>query len=89
MNAPDYVDLIRSARVYDVAEKTPLELAKSLSRRLGNRIHGAAVVPPAFLAERTPLPIVVSVAHAEPRARIRRALVEMGYREPVDFVCAA
>ena len=38
MNTPDYLDLIRNARVYDVAEKTPLELAKNLSQRLGNRI---------------------------------------------------
>ena len=38
MDTRDYLDLIRNARVYDVAEKTPLELAKNLSRRLGNRI---------------------------------------------------
>ena len=38
MDKPDYLNLIRNARVYDVAEKTPLELAKNLSRRLGNRI---------------------------------------------------
>jgi threonine dehydratase len=36
--APDYVDLIREATVYDVASVTPLELAGNLSRRLGNRI---------------------------------------------------
>ncbi len=38
MNTREYLDLIRSARVYDVAEKTPLELAANLSQRLGNRI---------------------------------------------------
>ena len=38
MPAADYVELIRSATVYDVATKTPLDLAKSLSLRLGNRI---------------------------------------------------
>jgi threonine dehydratase len=36
--AADYVDLIRSAVVYDVAIKTPLDLASNLSVRLGNRI---------------------------------------------------
>ena len=38
MKSSEYLDLIRSARVYDVAEVTPLEFARSLSRRLGNRI---------------------------------------------------
>jgi threonine dehydratase len=34
----DYPELIREAAVYDVASKTPLELAANLSTRLGNRI---------------------------------------------------
>lgn len=38
MNSTDYLDLIRGAQVYDVAEKTPLDLATNLSRRLGNRV---------------------------------------------------
>ena len=38
MNNPDYLDLIRSANVYDVALKTPLEAAGNLSARLGNTI---------------------------------------------------
>ncbi len=33
-----YVKLILTARVYDVARKTPLDLAPELSRRLGNRV---------------------------------------------------
>ncbi len=36
--AADYVELIRSAAVYDVASKTPLDLARNLSLRLDNRI---------------------------------------------------
>jgi threonine dehydratase len=36
--ASDYVELIRRAAVYDVATKTPLDLAHKLSSRLGNRI---------------------------------------------------
>ena len=38
MQVADYVELIRAAAVYDVAIKTPLELAGNLSSRLGNRI---------------------------------------------------
>lgn len=38
MNTPDYLELIASAAVYDVATRTPLELAANLSARLGNNI---------------------------------------------------
>jgi len=38
MTAADYQQLIRDAVVYDVATRTPLELASNLSLRLGNRI---------------------------------------------------
>ncbi len=38
METTAYLDLIRAARVYDVAEQTPLELARNLSERLGNRV---------------------------------------------------
>ncbi len=38
MKTADYLEHIESARVYDVAELTPLELATNLSRRLGNRV---------------------------------------------------
>jgi threonine dehydratase len=34
----DYLERILSARVYDVAVQTPLEVAPALSRRLGNRL---------------------------------------------------
>ena len=34
----DYLQKILTARVYDVAEETPLEAARSLSRRLGNQV---------------------------------------------------
>jgi hypothetical protein len=60
-------------------------------RRLGQRIHGAPVVPPSSLREpeaRT-LPLLVSVAGAGPRAEIRAALAALGYAEGRDFVCAA
>jgi threonine dehydratase len=38
MDSINYLDLIRDANVYDVAIETPLELAKLLSARLGNKI---------------------------------------------------
>ena len=38
MNAINYLDLIRDANVYDVAIKSPLELAHILSARTNNRI---------------------------------------------------
>ncbi len=38
MDQDDYISRINDAQVYDVASRTPLELAHSLSRRLGNRI---------------------------------------------------
>jgi threonine dehydratase len=38
MKKNDYLERILRARVYDVAIKTPLEFAPSLSRRLGNRL---------------------------------------------------
>jgi threonine dehydratase len=38
MNTSEYLDLIRKAQVYDVAEKTPLDLAENLSGRLRNRV---------------------------------------------------
>lgn len=38
MTTPDYITLIEEASVYDVAVKTPLELAENLSRKLGNNV---------------------------------------------------
>ena len=38
MDGRDYLERIRQARVYDVADKTPLDLATGLSGRLGNRV---------------------------------------------------
>ena len=38
MSTTDYLERINSARVYDVADETPLEYAKNLSARFNNRI---------------------------------------------------
>jgi glycosyltransferase involved in cell wall biosynthesis len=58
-------------------------------RRIGNTIHGAPVVSPHALETRPPYPIVVSVAGSGPRGEIRAALDKMGFREGLDYVCAA
>jgi len=34
----NYIERILTARVYDVARETPMELAAGLSRRLGNEV---------------------------------------------------
>jgi len=69
--------------------RTPSAIVELHPGRLGNRIHGAPVLPPAALAGRDPEPVLVSVAGATPRALIRAQLDRMGYRETEDFVCAA
>ena len=38
LRTTDYLEKILNARVYDVAQQTPLEVAPGLSRRLGNRL---------------------------------------------------
>lgn len=58
-------------------------------RRIGQRIHGAEVVPPSALRERSTLPLIVSVAGAGPRAEIRAELAALGYADGRDFLCAA
>lgn len=57
--------------------------------RLGNRIHGAPVVPPGEIPCLPRRPIVASVAGERPRRLIREALDGMGLRELEDYVCAA
>ncbi|MBK7952479.1 MAG: glycosyltransferase [Deltaproteobacteria bacterium] len=60
-------------------------------RRLGQTIAGAPVVPPEALAEASSprLPLIASVAGEVPRAQIRAALEALGYRDGIEFVCAA
>lgn len=69
--------------------RRPTAIVELHPGRLGNRIHGAPVLPPDALADRREEPIVVSVAGAEPRARIRAALERMDFIETRDYVCAA
>ena len=69
--------------------KRPSHIVELHPGRLGNTIHGSPVVPPEALRELPRGPLVASVAGAGPRAKIRAALAELGYRESRDFVCAA
>jgi glycosyltransferase involved in cell wall biosynthesis len=69
--------------------KEPSHIVELHPGRLGERIHGAPVIPPERLPSLPTGPIVVSVAGACARGEIRTSLSRMGFRELVDFVCAA
>jgi len=69
--------------------KRPTHVVEVHRGRLGNRIHGAPVITPDALAGLAALPVVVSVAHAGPRAEVRAWMTRHGRRETVDYVCAA
>lgn len=69
--------------------RTPSHVIELHPGRLGQRIHGAPVVPPEALAALRGVPLVVSVAGADARRQIRQALASMGFAEGADFVCAA
>lgn len=69
--------------------KRPSHIVEVKRTRIGQRIHGAAVIPPSELVHLRGAPVVVSVARAGPRAEIRAALREMEFVEGVDYVCAA
>jgi glycosyltransferase involved in cell wall biosynthesis len=58
-------------------------------RRIGQTIHAAPVVAPDELARRPRLPLIASVSGPRPRAEIRDALAALGWRDGIDFVCAA
>jgi glycosyltransferase involved in cell wall biosynthesis len=69
--------------------KAPAAIVELHPGRLGNTIHGAPVIAPPALEEWRHLPLVASVAGDNARSRIRAALSRMGYRELLDYVCAA
>ena len=78
--------LARALRAHD---KHPAEIVELHPGRLGQTIHGAPVVSPAALGPPRGVPLLVSVAGADARGLIRTELTRMGWRECVDFVCAA
>jgi glycosyltransferase involved in cell wall biosynthesis len=69
--------------------KTPSHIVEVKTSRIGQRIHGAPVIPISQLASLRGQPVVVSVARAAPRAEIRSAMRTLHFIEGVDFVCAA
>ncbi|RPJ70734.1 MAG: glycosyltransferase family 2 protein [Acidobacteria bacterium] len=69
--------------------KHPSLIVEVKPSRVGKRIHGAPVIRPEALGDAARRPLVVSVAHAGPRAEIRGILTSMGFVEGLDFVCAA
>jgi glycosyltransferase involved in cell wall biosynthesis len=78
--------LSQALRAHD---KHPAEIVELHPGRLGQTIHGAPVVSPAVLGPPRGVPLLVSVAGADARRLIRTELTRMGWRECVDFVCAA
>jgi len=77
------------ARALAAEGRRPAGIVEVHPGRLGNRIGDADVIAPEDLDRRERLPLVVSVAGAVPRARIRRFLAARGFRDGTDFVCAA
>ena len=69
--------------------KHPSHIVEVDPGRLGQRIHGAAVVPPDALRSLRGRPVIVSVARAGPRGEIRAAMAAMDFVEGRDYVCAA
>jgi hypothetical protein len=69
--------------------KMPSHIVELHPGRLGQRTHGALVIPPAMLTQIPRRPIVVSVAGAPARHDIRTAMQQMGFVESRDFICAA
>jgi len=69
--------------------RRPSHIVELHPGRLGTRIHGAPVIPPEALRDLRERPIIASVAGAGPREEIRGDLRRMGFREGIDFVCAA
>ena len=67
----------------------PTQIVEVHPGRIGQSIHGAPVISPAALSEPGNVKLVASVAGPGPRAKIRAALDARGYRETIDYVCAA
>jgi glycosyltransferase involved in cell wall biosynthesis len=70
-------------------DKRPTHIVEVKQGRIGQRIHGASVIPHSELRTLVGQRIVVSVAREGPRREIRGVLADIGFIEGVDFVCAA
>lgn len=76
-------------RALAVHGRHPSHVVELHAGRLGNRIHGAPVVPPEALDDLPRGMLVASVAGAAARGEIRAFLAARGWIETRDFVCAA
>ena len=77
------------ARALRERERRPEAIVELHPRRLGKTIQDAPVIPPERLGTPAGTALLVSVAGAEPRARIRRHLDAHGWREGRHYLCAA
>ena len=77
------------ARALSRHAKRPQAIVEVHPRRLGRVIQGAPVISPGQLGAPPRAPLLVSVAGAGPRSEIRASLRRMGWREGVDYLCAA
>ncbi|MGH0028372.1 MAG: glycosyltransferase family 2 protein [Myxococcota bacterium] len=69
--------------------REPARIVELHPGRIGRTIQGAPVIARHALGPPGRRPLLVSVAGAAARTRIRRELARLGYRECVDYVCAA
>ena len=69
--------------------RLPSHVIEVKAGRIGQRIHGAPVIPVQALDDVRGVPIVVSVARRGPRGEVRAALAARGFIEGSDYVCAA
>ncbi len=69
--------------------KRPTHIVEVHPGRIGQKIAGARVIAFDELSQIPRRPLVVSVAGESARAEIRAALVDTGFTELDDFVCAA
>jgi glycosyltransferase involved in cell wall biosynthesis len=76
-------------RALSALDRHPTHIVEVKRERIGQRIHGAEVVPHDRLPELRGRKIVVSVARAGPRGEIRAVMARFGFVEGADFICAA
>jgi glycosyltransferase involved in cell wall biosynthesis len=79
-------ELARALRAHG---RHPTSIVELHPGRIGRSIQGARVVSRAHLGAPPRPPLLVSVAGAPARAEIRAELARFGFRECVDYVCAA
>ena len=76
-------------RALSACGRTASHIVEVKRSRVGERIHGALVVPVSAVQSLRGRRVVVSVARQGPRTEVRRAMAACGFVEGVDYVCAA